>query len=163
MANIVVAFGCLLFLQCKAQSVRTVNGSLLFEIGGASLTLSGGGSPSSGGSFTLASQSDVNSAIQTSVQQTQPQVFNVDFYFALLIVVFPSIVSLVCFLLTSRSTICLVSLIRPTHVFRRSSSPALRLSRDEQSALKTALQPRCLWIALGPSLLNVILQPLLLV
>ena len=60
----------------SAQSVRTQNGSLYFEIGGATLALTGSvssaGSGQAGG--TLVTQNDLAAAIANSVQQTQPQV-----------------------------------------------------------------------------------------
>ena len=64
----------------NAQSVRTVNGSMYLEIGGATLVLQGPESssplpsPNSSPSSLLASQADVNGAIQNVVAQMQPQV-----------------------------------------------------------------------------------------
>ncbi len=59
-----------------AQSVRTQNGTLLFQIGGATLALSGQEScaAGSGAGSTLATQADLTAAIANSIQQTQPQV-----------------------------------------------------------------------------------------
>src|SRR5690348_1942332 len=57
------------------QSVRTVNGSLLLEVGGATLTLTNGGSGSgSSGSQTFATAADLTAAVANLLQQTQPQV-----------------------------------------------------------------------------------------
>jgi hypothetical protein len=61
-----------------SQSIRTVNNTMLLQIPGATLTLTADGgssaSPSSGTTGTMATQTDVNSAIANSISQTQPQV-----------------------------------------------------------------------------------------
>eukprot|EP00048_Salpingoeca_helianthica_P015957 m.229622 g.229622 ORF g.229622 m.229622 type:complete len:447 (+) comp17789_c0_seq1:88-1428(+) len=84
MASLLKSLGVVLVLASLAasQSVRTQNGSLYFEIGGATLALTGAppsgasGSSSSSGS-TLATQSDLAAAISNTLQQTQPQINNV--------------------------------------------------------------------------------------
>jgi hypothetical protein len=61
-------------LGAAGQSVRTQNGSLIFETGGASMTLTAGGScavPTSGPT-ALVSQTDLQSTLATLIQ---PQVW----------------------------------------------------------------------------------------
>ena len=74
-------FAALLFLACfsfhtHAQMVRTINGSLVMQVNGASLTLQGNASPAATtSSATLASVADVNAAIANSISLLQPQVW----------------------------------------------------------------------------------------
>ena len=68
-----------IFCLCLGQSLRTINGTLYFEIPGAALTLSATPNGNSEAAPTSAASSvvtqvDLNNAIQVLLQQTQPQV-----------------------------------------------------------------------------------------
>jgi hypothetical protein len=64
----------------NGQMIQTVNGALQMTVNGATLTLSGspscgqGSGGGSGGTTSLASTSDVATAIQNVLTQMQPQV-----------------------------------------------------------------------------------------
>ena len=61
--------------QCNAQAIRTVNGSVVVQIPGATLTLAATeGSSTQSSSTAFASTTDVNSAVANMIAQTQPQV-----------------------------------------------------------------------------------------
>ncbi len=66
------------FSLSNAQNIRTVNGTMLIEINGATLALSAPGvvTQSSSASSSLAHTSDVNAAVQNAIAQTQPQVLS---------------------------------------------------------------------------------------
>ena len=76
MTSLFVAFMCAAVLT-HAQHLRTANGTLILEVDGASLTLSGTATNRTNSCSTpsaLVSQADLQSAIAASASLTQPQV-----------------------------------------------------------------------------------------
>lgn len=72
---LIVALALSLWQRAQGQAIRTVNGSILLQIPGATLTLSQDGTNAQMSSAsTLLTAADLNAAMANVISQTQPQV-----------------------------------------------------------------------------------------